>query len=168
MFLQMDDSDSTDSSDLEEDTCDPISIERQQSRPDGDQASSNSLMKQDDEKSASSDKSDSEDASVTDRTPLDIPEAQASVNVGFYIGKRERRWDENPPPPSRTRAANIFNGVEGPTTQVESESEAFHLFITDEMYATIIHNTNKHARGELVILNGKLLTGKSLTPFLVC
>lgn len=30
--------------------------------------------------------------------------------------------------------------------RVESESEAFHLFITDDMSDTIIQNTNKHAR----------------------
>ena len=66
----------------------------------------------------------------------------------FYIGKDEETiWISEPPTSAKTKAKNIIKVLSGPkmaATDVQTEVEAFYLFITQRMIDDIVTNTNKY------------------------
>ena len=69
-----------------------------------------------------------------------------SANGHVYTAKSGKKWNSVPPPSSRTRGANIFSKKVGPKVTVQTEIEAFELFFSEKIYATILQYTNKYGR----------------------
>ena len=88
---------------------------------------------------------------ITEDEPIDteIPAPSHREEISSeYVGKSGRVWSKTPPPPSRTRAENIFRGRSGPTVTTQSKTEAFDLFLSSDMRRDIIRFTNKHGSND--------------------
>lgn len=88
---------------------------------------------------------DNEISSDNDSQGLTASDHDRSIN---FIGKSGRVWSKSPPPPSRTRAENIFRGRCGPTVSTQSKKEAFDFFLSSDMRADIIRYTNRHGASD--------------------
>ena len=73
---------------------------------------------------------------------------QHQVDYHFYIGKDgETIWISVPPTSGKTKAKNLIKVLSGPkmaATDVQTEVDAFYLFITQRMIDDIVTNTNKY------------------------
>ena len=88
----------------------------------------------------------SSDNDENENVRFNEPQDGTSIGENIYTAKSGKRWSPQPPPNSRTRGANIFSKKPGPKVAVQSEVEAFDLFFSEDMYATIVKYTNKHGR----------------------